>query len=80
LYQIKTITNNFSVLSVEKLKSLFNNEANDIINYIDGWFCYSICLFDMKINKLNWNDRIDFLNKYLFIFILCGRSSNNSGT
>ena len=35
-YQIKMITNNFSGLSIEKLKSMFNNDANAIFNYIDG--------------------------------------------
>ena len=61
------ITNNFSCLSIEELKSMFNNDANAIINYIDGWICYSLSLREMKRNKLNWSDRIHLINKYLIL-------------
>ena len=59
------IANNFSGLSIEKSNFLFNNDDNAIINYIDGWICYSLCLREMKRNKLNWSDRNHFINKYL---------------
>ena len=46
---------------------MFNNDANAIINYIDGWICYSLSLREMKRNKLNWSDRIHLINKYLIL-------------
>ena len=36
-HQIKTITHNFTGLSVDSLKKRFNNNDNEITNYIDGW-------------------------------------------
>ena len=35
----KNITNNFTDLSVESLKKRFNNNDNEITNYINGWLC-----------------------------------------
>ena len=31
------------------------------------WIYYSLCLREMKINKLNWSDRIHLINKYLIL-------------
>ena len=53
-HQIKMINDDFSGLSVEKLKAIFNNDENAIINYLDGSICYNLCLCYMKRKKLNW--------------------------
>ena len=64
-HQIKTITNNFSGLSIEKLKTMFNNDENAIKNYLDGWICYSLCLRTMKNKKFVWSDKVNFINNNL---------------
>ena len=48
-HQIKSINNNFTGLSVVKLKLMFNNDENMIINYLDGWICYSLFLRDITV-------------------------------
>ena len=64
-HQIKMITNNFSGLNIEKLKTMFNNNENAIKDYLDGWICYSLCLRSMKNKKLGWSDKINFINHNL---------------
>ena len=66
-HQIKSINNNFTGLSVEKLKLMFNNDENMIINYLDGWICYSLFLRDINRKKLNWIGRINYLSNYLIV-------------
>ena len=66
-HQIKSINNNFTGLSIEKLKIMFNNDENMIINYLDGWICYSLFLRDINRKKLNWSGRINYLSNYLII-------------
>ena len=55
-HQIKMLTNNFSGLSIEKLKTMFINDENEIKNYLNGWICYSLSLRTMK-NKNIWSVR-----------------------
>jgi len=41
-HQINLIIDNFSGLSDEKLKIMFNNDEKAIIKYLDGWICYEL--------------------------------------
>ena len=42
-HQIKLITKDFSVLSIEKLNFMLNSDENEINKYLDVWICYSLC-------------------------------------
>ena len=65
--QIKRYTNNFSGLSIDFLKSKFN-ENNDLIKeYLDGWICYALFLREIIRKKLSWNNRINYLCDFLKI-------------
>ena len=59
------INNNFSGLSIEKLKDMFNNDEIPINNYLERWICYSLSLRTMKNKKFNWSDKINFINHNL---------------
>ena len=63
--QIKLITKDFSSLSIEKLNAMFNSDEKEINKYLDGWICYSLCLRTIKNKKLDWLDKINFINQNL---------------
>ena len=65
--QIKKYTNNFSGLSIDFLKSKFN-ENNDLIKeYLDDWICYALFLREIIRKKLSWNNRIHYSCDFLKI-------------
>ena len=59
------INNNFSGLSIEKLKVMFNNDETAIKNYLERWICYSLSLRTMKNKKFSLSDKINFINHNL---------------
>ena len=63
--QIKRYCNNFSGISIESLNNKFNNNEDMIKDYLDGWICYSLFLRNIIRKKLSWNDRINYLCKFL---------------
>ena len=52
LHQIKLLADDFSGLSVEKLKIMFNNDEKPIIKYLDGWICYALTIREMRRKKI----------------------------
>ena len=53
-------------MKLEKIELIFNNDGNEINNYIDGWIYYSLFLKDINRAKLNSSVRINYLSVYLF--------------
>ena len=53
-------------MKLEKIELMFNNDGNEINNYIDGWIYYSLFLKDINRAKLNSSVRINYLSVYLF--------------
>ena len=66
-HQIKSISNNFTGLSIELLKKTFNNDESEITKYLDGWLCLALFIREVRLKKLNWSKRIDLLCDYLII-------------
>ena len=64
-HQIKTITRNFTGLSIELLKKTFNNNDSEITKYLDGWLCLALFIREVRLKKLKWGERIDLLSEYL---------------
>ena len=63
--QIKRNTNNFSGITIEALKTKFNNNKIEIKEYLDGWIFYALFLMDINRKKLSWNQRINLLCEIL---------------
>ena len=64
-HQIKSITKNFTGLSIELLKKIFNNNEQGIKNYLDSYLCFALFIREIRIKKLNRAGRINLLCDYL---------------
>ena len=62
--QIKRNTNNFSSISIEALKTKFNNNKIEIKENFDGWICYALFLRDINRKKFSWNQKSIYFVKF----------------
>ena len=63
--QINTYAHNFIGISIENLNKEFNNDENQIQEYLDGWITYALLLREFKSRRLSWIQRIHLLGEYL---------------
>ena len=50
----KKYSSNFSGISIDNLKKIFNNNPNLIKSYLDGWITYSLLIRKFKQRRLSW--------------------------
>ena len=51
--QIKTYSDNFTGMSIKNLSKEFNNDENQIQEYLDGWITYGLLLRKFKRRRLS---------------------------
>ena len=56
-HQIKQIINNFAGINMDNLAKIYNNDENEMTDYLDGCLCFALYKLVLK-NWIGWEELI----------------------